>query len=113
MAVCRLLNWAAGLSAPASPEERLQGEAAVQLAVRLGLKPTAMLAALLSLGTGITFYHHFPAVVMMCLSPLALCHAHIMSGFEDVDCRDKGLLHKYETFKMTLKLRKPAGDFLI
>ncbi|KAK9796984.1 hypothetical protein WJX73_006710 [Symbiochloris irregularis] len=59
----RLLKWAAGLSATAGPEERLQGEAALQLAVRLGLKPAAMLAVLLNDNTGTTFYHHFPSAV--------------------------------------------------
>lgn len=73
MDVCRLLDWVAGLTATAGPEERLQGEAALQLSVRLGLKPAAMLAVLLSSSAGVTFYHHFPAAVRMIFRPGTAC----------------------------------------
>ena len=63
MAVCRLLARAAGLTAMAGPEAKLQGNAALQLAVRLGLQPATMLAALLHSTTGVTLYTNFPAVV--------------------------------------------------
>lgn len=84
IAVCRLLQWAAGLSAMAAPEERLQGEAALQLAVRLGLKPAAMLAVLLDSSAGIAFYHHFPAAVMKPSRTVALCRAKTISGHKKV-----------------------------
>ncbi|KAK9813338.1 hypothetical protein WJX73_001242 [Symbiochloris irregularis] len=59
----QLLARAAGLTAMAGPEAKLQGNAALQLAVRLGLQPAAMLAALLHSTSGVTFYSNFPAVV--------------------------------------------------
>lgn len=59
----RLLQWAVEVGGAAGPQEQATGEAALQLAVRLGLQSAAMLKLLLNPERGPAFYHLYPSAV--------------------------------------------------